>query len=115
MKIVQVVNAMISHADEITNVLRNNKEYFFLYKKKYKWSIISTDSSEYLLHLYPSEKISIEELAQVHNNDWEHYNYVTYKTSEIQEAEESFSELYRIVVDKLTGIDQILDDILSDF
>ena len=30
-KIVQVANAMVSNSSKISNVLKNDKEYFFLY------------------------------------------------------------------------------------
>ncbi|MCX2481056.1 hypothetical protein OQY15_18270 [Pedobacter sp. MC2016-15] len=117
MKIVQAINAMISHQEQITNVKRNDQEYFFLYKERYKWSIILNSQGDYILHLYTSETLTIEDLAAIPSEYWDTIDYVTYKNSEIktQEAHESFSELFRIVQNKLLGADQILDDILSDF
>lgn len=115
MKIVQVINAMITNSDKITNVLKNNKEFFFLYNNKHKWSISKSDKGVFYLHLYPTTDMNIQELASF--GDWENYNYVTYNSEEYksQEATESFSELYKIVADKLLGVDSILDEILSDF
>ena len=39
-KIVQAVNAMISNPDKIKSVIPNGQEFFFIYKDKYKWSIL---------------------------------------------------------------------------
>jgi hypothetical protein len=117
MKIVQVLNAMISNPDKITGVIRNGKEFFFLYKEKYKWSINQLEDGNYAIHLYPDSEDTIEGLANLQMDEWMHYNYVTYSTKEIktQEAEETFSELYKIVGDKLYGLDDIFNDILADF
>ena len=114
MKIVEVVNTMITHSDKIENVIKSENEYFFIYNKKYKWSI-SEYQGDYFLHIYPDENISLEDLAQI--SDWERYaNFVTFKVSEIKtrEATESFSELYQIITSKLLGVDDILNDILND-
>jgi hypothetical protein len=117
MKIVQAINAMISHQEQITNVRRNDKEYFFLYKNKYKWSMLINTNGEYILHLYTSMTLTIDDLAMIPGDHWDSIDYVTYKNTEVktQEADESFSELYRIVQNKLLGADQILDEILLDF
>jgi hypothetical protein len=114
MKIVQVLNTMITNQTKISNVLRNDKEYFFLYDKKYKWSITKADKSEdYYVHFYPTDHLSIEELAS--NDDWEGFNhFITYSTVDLKtkEAQETFTELYQIVANKVYGLDDIFDDII---
>ena len=112
-KIVQVVNAMISNSDKINNVRKNEKEYFFLYDNKYKWSSSRGDDEVYYIHFYPLNDMSIEQLSSFH--DWEQYEYVTYSTKDLKtrEALESFRELYQIVSNKVFGIDNMFDDIIG--
>ena len=112
-KIVQVINAMISNSDKISNVRKNNKEYFFLYNNKFKWSISRGDDENYYVHFYPLNDMNIEELSTF--LDWDQYEYVTYSIKDIKttEAIESFRELYQIVSDKVFGIDDIFDEIIG--
>lgn len=116
MKIIQVINAMISNHELITNVVRNQHEYFFMYNLKHKWSISLNNEGDYYLHLYPLDHPDYEYLANF-DGDWTQINYVSYNTKELKtnEALESFSELYKIVSDKLLGIDGIFDEILQGF
>ena len=114
-KIVQVANAMISNSNKISNVLKNNKEYFFLYNKKYKWSISKSEDEDYFLHFYPIDTMTIEELSVL--NDWTYFNqFVTYTTKDIKtlESVETFRELYQIVSDKIFGLDEIFDEIINE-
>lgn len=115
MKIVQVVNTMITNQKKITNVIRRDKEYFFLYDGKYKWSISKSERSEdYFIHFYPTEHMNLDELSL--NNDWEAFNhFVTYATIDIKakEAQQTFAELYQVVANKVYGLDDIFDDIIN--
>jgi len=114
-KIVQVANAMVSNNSKISNVLKNEREYFFLYNKKYKWSISKSDDEEYFLHFYPTDSMTIEELSVFDN--WGDFNqFVAYTTNDIktQEAVETFRELYQIVSDKIYGLDDIFDEIINE-
>lgn len=114
MKIVQVMNAMISNPEKISNVLQNDGEYYFLYDKKHKWSIKSLGDN-YTLFFYPTNTLSIEQLAT--NDDWVNFSeVVSYTSQEIKtrEATESFSELYQIVSEKLYGLDDIFDEIIGN-
>jgi len=113
-KIIQVLNTMISNQSRIENVIRSEEEYFFLYDKKYKWSIRKDDEEKYLVFFYPDKNKTLEDLKN--NTDWQYYNdFVTYTTSDLKtvEAIETFRELYQIVSDKLYGIDEIFDDIIN--
>lgn len=114
-KIVQVANAMISNKDKIRNVLKNDKEYFFLYNNKHKWSIAIGADEEYFLHFYPTDEMTIVELSSF--NNWSSFNaLVTYTTRDIktQEATETFRELYQIVSGKIYGLDDVFNEIINE-
>ncbi|WP_018341546.1 hypothetical protein [Cytophaga aurantiaca] len=115
MKIIQVINTMITNQSKISDIIRKNREYFFIYDKKHKWSIAKLDDEEeYFLHLYPTDELDIKQLST--NMEWEGFTYVTYSSEDIKTKEgiESFRELYQILSDKVLGIDDIFNDILKD-
>jgi len=113
-KIVQAVNAMINNPKLISKVIQSNDELFFLYKKKYKWSMALRDGTHFLW-FYPGEQ-AIEQLALEEGPDWDDVPMVTYRDSEIgtREAKSSFAELYKLLEEKLYGVNDVLDDIISD-
>lgn len=114
-KIVQAVNAMIANPEFITKVIRGESELFFLYKDKYKWSITKRDQGHYLW-FYPGNE-TLEQLASYEGHDWENgVLMVTYQDIEIgtKEARASFSELHTLIKEKLFGVNEVLDDIISD-
>ncbi len=115
-KIVAAINAMISRAENISNVIETSQMYFFLYKGIYKWSIRQM-SSDYALYYYP-EATDLSTIASAWggNYNWENIIYVIYSTEEYksQEAVESFQELYKIVQEKLYGVDDVLKQIIED-
>lgn len=111
-KIVQAVNAMITNANLITNVIRGQNEIFFLYKGKYKWSMAKRDDGFWLWY-YPGEQ-KLERLAR---EDWdEDLPMVTYNDASVgtREAKASFGELHTIIKEKVFGVDEVLDDIIGD-
>ena len=112
-KIIEVLNSMISKNDRITNVIKSDQEYFFIYDNKYKWSIVKDNNENYFIHFYPDDSRTIEEIRNI--SDWSNYNFVTYSTSDLktQEAIETFRELYQVVSDKVYGLDDIFDDIIN--
>jgi hypothetical protein len=115
-KIIQAINAMISNPDLITNVVQSGKEFFFLYKNKYKWSIRTDNSEEdnYFLFFYPGD-MTIDILAGLDPEDWDDVPLIRYQASEIgtKEARASMSELYTLVQERLYRINEALDDIIS--
>ena len=122
MKIVQAVNAMIANREKISSVtpgFANEKEYFFLYDGKYKWSIIETSNGQkdlYRLFFYPGAQ-SLAELAGIADFEWNQFGQmVSYSTDDLgtREARSTFAELYRIVRERESGIDLVLDDIIGD-
>lgn len=114
-KIVQAVNAMISNPDLISNVIPNEKEFFFLYKNKYKWSITRNDNNVHVLWYYPGAE-SLESLASTDGPEWEFIPMITYRDNEIgtKEAKASFAELYTLIKERAYGVNEVLDDIISD-
>lgn len=115
-RIVTAVNAMIVNPQLITRVIKGDpNEFFFLYKDKYKWSMARTPAG-ISLWFYPSEGITLEELAAADDSDWEDIPMVHYRDTEIgtKEAKESFSELYTMLNEKVYGMDEVLNDISSD-
>lgn len=114
-RIVSAINSMISNPELIGNVITNSaNEYFFTFKDRHKWSIRHIEPG-YVLWYYPSDE-SLENLAAYDDPvAWEHVPMVTYRSADIGtlEAEESFRELYRIVGEKVFGMDEVLDDIIG--
>ena len=106
---------MISRKNLITNVSSGNKEIFFTYNGKYHWSIADRDG-EILLWFYPRAESLDELVSRSHHGEWDGVEMVGYKASEIgtREAIETFTELYRVVKEKLFGVDDVLDDIIKD-
>lgn len=114
-KIISAINAMISRAEKISDVTEYNQWYFFVYKDAYKWSIYESNG-KYYLNYYP-QQCSIEKIVDSFRlSDWGaivsvNYNTEDYKT---KEALDSFQELYRIVQEKIYGVDIVLDNIIND-
>lgn len=112
-RVIEAVNKMITHADHITGVIRNGGEYIFCYMNKHVWGVSkSREPSSYFLFYYPKRN-STEELAIVTN--WNEINYVRYSSKEIgtPEAQSSMAELLTIAQEKLHGVDEVLDEIIS--
>ncbi|MFY9261491.1 MAG: hypothetical protein WAO71_13400 [Gallionella sp.] len=114
-KIVQAINVMIANPELITNVLSGDGEFFFLYKGKYKWGITQREQKLFLW-FYPGKE-SLEELESLsHMGAWEGVDMVKYVDAEIgtREAIASFSELYTLIKEKRYGVQEMLEDIISD-
>jgi len=118
-RIVQVINAMISNVDKIDNVSNQiGSEYYFLYNNKHKWSIIyNAATEEYLLSLYPSTELTLDDIISSEFSGLSNYvpDSINYKSSDhkSREATESYAELYNIVKSKVFGVDDIFNDILK--
>lgn len=111
-KIVQAVNSMIANSNLISKVIKNDNEIYFIYKEKYKWSIVKRNG-EVALFYYPGN-IDFEYLASL--EDFDGVDIVHYSDKEIgtKEAKASFIELYDLINGKVYEIDSVLDDIISD-
>jgi len=115
MKIVEAVNSMIINSTLISNVFKKENEIFFIYNKKYKWSVSRNENNIYFLYIYPKTYLTLEQLA--YEVDYSVFDdFIVYRSDEIKtrEAIETFAELYQVLSDKLFGVDDILDDIISD-
>ena len=118
-KIIQAVNAMIYNDEKISDVVAGeySSEIFFLYKDKYKWSIIKpSNENQFFLHYYPGNE-SLEELAGWPDEAWNNFsNMVSYGTKEIatREAYDTFQELHSLLKGKIHGMGDVLEDIIDD-
>lgn len=116
-KVIQVMNAMISNPSKITDVIRggppDSSEFFFLYDKKFKWSIALGARDVYNLYYYPGN-LGIKQIASLAewNPDLEMVRYST-ESLTTKEARESFIELYELVKEKLYNLDTVFDDIIK--
>jgi len=115
-KIVQAVNVMIANKEKITDVKQIGTELYFLYDKKYRWSIMrDNDTDDYFLYFYQTN-LSIEELAVSCQEPDFRVDLVCYKAREIgtKEAFSTFRDLFQILKEKVLGVDEVLDDIIGD-
>jgi hypothetical protein len=116
-KIVEAVNVMASNKDKIDLVIRGEyePEIFFRYANKHKWSIIEGDTGVYYLNYYHCND-SLEEMASWGGEMWSDFNgMVSYNSKDLgtKEALESLKELYSVVKEKIYGMDDVLQDIIS--
>jgi hypothetical protein len=116
-KIVTAVNVMIMQREKISSVLAGqfDREVFFLYDAKHKWSILKNDSGDYVLSYYP-KPYALESYAQISPEEWDDtIDVVMYRSKELgtKEAKQSFAELYNVAQEMKYGMDNILDDIIS--
>ncbi|WP_430387265.1 hypothetical protein [Dyella sp. 20L07] len=119
-KIVKAVNVMVANPDWIADVIpagEERREFFFLYKEKFKWSIVeSSDKKIYYLHYYPSG-LPLLALASMEEYEWSDFKeIISYSTNDLggREAFQSFKELYEVVREKAFGMSSVLDEIISD-
>lgn len=116
-KIIVAINKIINKSDLIDEVYKNEKEIFFKYNKKYKWSIGKSQDNNYYLCYYNTD-VSVKQLSNMPDDFWATFrDFIVYSTRELntREAISSFDELYTIVNEKILGFDKVLDDIISDF
>ena len=115
-KVVQAINAMIANHQLIENVTKGDDEIFFAYKGKYIWSAIKRSDGVHVWY-YPGN-ISIKDLVEQESMGlgFDGIPMVHYHDAEIgtKEAKASFSELYTLLSEKVYGIDEVLNDIISD-
>ncbi|MFH1226727.1 MAG: hypothetical protein V1701_02335 [Planctomycetota bacterium] len=114
-KAIQAINTMISNQDKISDVRKVNNSYIFLYNQKYVWEIWYYEEGDvYSVSFYPEIKKVIDVVNVIDNLTG--INFITYNSKDFgtKEAYETFIELYRVVKEKLFGIDKVLDDIIGD-
>ena len=124
MKIVLVINSMISNQEKITNVIPNQGEFYFLYDGRHKWSIdkiVEQHKENYLINFFPNDPTagvgSLEEIYETRMWGNPLFHVASYSTKELNtvEAYESFKDLYDILFNKVYGIDDVFDEIISNF
>jgi hypothetical protein len=117
-RIVQAINVMISNSKLITEstIGENGSEYFFIYDQKHVWSIYEDSNGTLYLTFYPGNQ-DIGHLASISNGEWEIVNIktISYNSHELstKEALDSLKELYKIAKEKVYGMEEILDEIIS--
>lgn len=115
-KIVQAVNAMITNPRFITEVKEGGGEIFFLYKEKYAWSMKDDRAVKHLWY-YPGNH-SIDYLVDCARSEmsWDGITMVHYNDGEIgtKEAKASFAELFTMLKERVYGVNDVLNDIISD-
>ena len=113
-KIIQAVNSMIVNKEKISNAgwVPDSEWILFLYNNKYKWAMKKQNEDYLLLFLKTDE--NIEKIREV--TDWEYIASICYSSQKLgtKEAIASFSELYKILEEKVLGIDEVLDEIIDD-
>jgi len=125
--IVEVLNRMIENKEKIDDTIFFKEEVYFLYDKKFLWSIkqilwSEQDSrSNYTVKLYPnanpSQKSLFDYIEDQHNDlkasqlhpslGYISANYPTVA------ANDTFTELYLIVSRKASGADDVFQAILN--
>ncbi len=116
-QIITAINSMITNADKISGIIESNQVFYFLYDKKYKWSIheyTSNDfaqSLEFNLRFYPGNE-TLEDIRSTPKSTRGNISYTTeeYNTGE---ARKSFMELFRTVKERAYGIDAVLEEIID--
>ncbi len=112
-KIIRAVNVMIENSDKITNTRSGQgfqeDAYYFLYDKKYQWSIASTPD-DFILRFYKSSIGPLPSILAPSSDT------ITYRASEFKtrEAFETFSSLYLLIKEKSIGVDQVLENIIDE-
>lgn len=109
-KIVDVINVMITKKYNISNIIKQQDEFFFLYKGEHKWSILKVSGGYHLL-LY-TIGYELNQLAEL--QAWQTRDFEAYISTDFDKEDQmSFERLYDIVSTN-RGVDTILDDILKD-
>lgn len=114
-KIIQAANAMLAMPERITNVTRSNEEFYFRFSEKHTWSIQKNpEGTVYTLYYYPVDE-SIDHIIEMLEAGGEGLPVVSYSSKDLrsQEADQTFRELYRVVSEKLYGVDKALDEIIK--
>jgi len=118
-KIIPTIQAMVKHPQNISDVCtgcENKDEYFFLYNKKYRWSISQSEADgSFNLFYYAAPNMTIEEIASVPSDAQQEYLlWFSSKNFPSKEQQLAFSDLLKIVREKLFNIDAVMEDIIGD-
>lgn len=123
MKIVQVINTIISNKEKITEIKVDNKEFYFLYNNKTKWSVEKTYDDyreDYIVNFYPDDPDNIvpSDLDDIISDKGFGIltNFASYSARDLGtvEAYETFKDLFDILFDRIYGINDTFDSILAD-
>lgn len=116
MKIILVINSMISRNNLITDVSKDSQDvFYFVFDRKHKWTMYYDESDDnFKLVIYPDPTKTIDDIKNIDINNLAH---VAYQSKEFRtiEAKESFRELYKLIQEKLYNVDDAFDEILNVF
>lgn len=119
-KILQVVNTMLNNPSKITNVQKKQDVILFNYLHDQLWGIFKQDNDHLILSIYPQKDlpITVKDLVNMDDLDWKLTPPISiaYSSESLKEREalESLTELYKVIIEKLYGIDDIFDEIIQD-
>lgn len=119
-KIVQVVNTMLNNPSKITNVQKKHDVILFNYLHEQLWGILKQDNDHIIFSIYPQKDIpiTVKDLVKMDDLDWKLTPPVSvaYSSESLKESEalESFTELHKVIIEKLYGIDDIFEQIIKD-
>lgn len=110
-KIISAINSMIINENKISDVLKPNNELFFKYDNKYIWGIVKTEQGNIILYFYPKNK-DVKELV---GTNWQNVPMISYDSNDFKsrEAQESFNELYTLIIEKQYNVNDALEDIIG--
>lgn len=113
-KLVKVLELMCENQHLIQDVaLDEERLYFFSYNNISTWSIKKEDTDDIALTVYVQNKFSAKELSEMVDRDDIHQ--VTYKSEEFNDTFDALLEdVYYAVKDKVFGINELLDQIISN-
>jgi hypothetical protein len=112
-KLAQALNKMLERKDLISNVIGKGKEYYFLFNKKHKWSVVFNASPiKYSLYYYTLD-ISLEDIANI--TSFNDSMYVFFSDEKLKDLNclEQVKQLYIYLEGSAAGLDEALDEILS--
>lgn len=113
-KIVQAINSMIQNNEYLDDVALSDGEFYFRYKN-YIWSI-KREEDGFFLYYYPGFTEVRSVITSNMTGQLTPDSVAVYRSADIKtrEAIESFSELHKIVKDKMFNMDKVLDDIIGE-
>jgi len=113
-KVIQAVNSMIVNKEKISSAgwVPDSEWILFLYNNKHKWAM-KKNNEEYLLLFLKTDE-SLNKIRDV--TEWEYIPSISYSSQKMgtKEAVASFNELYKILEEKVLGIEEVLDEIIAD-
>lgn len=112
-RIAEVLKTMLRNKELISRPIykKEEREFYFLYDQKYKWSILTSPSgAEFTVYIYPGE----ENLQQVYD-DWSTAEKISFSTVSLTDYEfrTACRALYEYLRDDYFGVERLFNEILQ--